>query len=40
MSPDEAFAFQDAWLDAHHLTDRNCFKLEEMNILGHPLKIL
>jgi hypothetical protein len=40
VTPDEAYAFTDSWLRSQRMTDRNCFRTEEMNILGHRFKIL
>lgn len=40
VSPEEAFALQERHLASKHLTSTNCFRLEDVNILGHSIKIL
>lgn len=40
VSPDEAFTLQEDRLRNAILTDRNCFKMNRANILGHAIKIL
>lgn len=40
VSPEEAFALQEWWLASKHLTSLNCFRMEDVNIMGHQIKIL
>ncbi len=40
VSPGEAFALQENHLRTSHLTDKNCFRVEDVNLLGHRIKIL
>ena len=40
VTPEEAFDLQEHHLRSKHLTDRNCFNVEEMNLLGHRVRIL
>lgn len=40
VTPEEAFTVQEERLKRIRMTDRNCFDVEELNLLGHRLKIL
>lgn len=40
VTPEEAFVLQERHLLARRLTDRNCFNVDELNLLGHRLRIL